>query len=121
MLRDIVPAIAVRVNVHSLTLFVSSALSRCLRSFPPLAILVGGLLAAVSSASAASYYWFGDDNNKWNQITGPGGTNWSSSPDFNNGTGGVTALPGSTDDVFFVLIGANNLTTELGAVFPFAA
>ena len=82
----------------------------------PLAILVGGCLA-VSSVSAATYYWSGDNNNFWNQIVGPGGTNWSSSPDFNNGTGGVTALPGSGDDVFFVLAGAGNLNTQLGANF----
>ena len=74
-------------------------------------------MLSVSSASAATYYWFGDDNNFWNKIVGPGGTNWSSSGDFNNGTGGATALPGSTDDVYFVLNGANNLTTELGVSF----
>ncbi len=117
MLRRTRPATAVRVNVRSATLLGSSARSRCLRSLPPLAILVGGLLAAVSSATAAPFYWFGDDNSFWNTIAGPGGTNWSSSPDFNNGTGGVTALPGSADDVFFVLNGANNLTTQLGASF----
>ena len=117
MLRDTTPSTAVRFNAHSATLLGSSARSRCLRSLVPLAILVAGLLAAVSSASAAPFYWFGDDNSFWNTIAGPGGTNWSSSPDFNNGTGGVTALPGSTDDVFFVLNGANNLTTQLGASF----
>ena len=121
MVRRTAPSTVVRVNVHSATLRGSTARSRCLRGLPPLAILVGGLLVAVSSASAAPYYWFGDDNRFWNTIAGPGGTNWSSSPDFNNGTGGVTALPGSTDDVFFVLIGANNLTTELAPVFRFAA
>ena len=96
MVRDTAPSTAVRFNAHSATLLGSSARSRCLRSLVPLAILVAGLLAAVSSASAAPFYWFGDDNSFWNTIAGPGGTNWSSSPDFNNGTGGVTALPGST-------------------------
>ena len=117
MLRDTTPSTADRFNAHSATWLGSSARSRCLRSLVRLAILVAGLLAAVSSASAAPFYWFGDDNSFWNTIAGPGGTNWSSSPDFNNGTGGVTALPGSTDDVFFVLNGANNLTTQLGASF----
>ena len=74
--------------------------------------IVAAWLSVTSVVQAGSYYWFGDDNNFWNQIVGPGGTNWSSSGDFNNGTGGATALPGSGDDVFFVLAGANNLTTE---------
>lgn len=78
---------------------------------------IAAWLSLASVVQAASYYWFGDNNNFWNQIVGPGGTNWSSSGDFNNGTAGATALPGSNDDVFFVLAGANNLTTELGANF----
>src|SRR5437899_2928368 len=82
-----------------------------------LAAMAATWLSIGSEAKAASYYWFGDDNNAWNQIVGPGGTNWSSSGDFNSGTGGATALPGSADDVFFVLAGANNLTTELGTNF----
>jgi fibronectin-binding autotransporter adhesin len=117
MFRDTAPSTAVRFSAHSGTLLGSSARSHCLRSLVPLAILVAGLLAAVSSASAAPFYWFGDDTSFWNTIAGPGGTNWSSSPDFNNGTGGATALPGSGDDVFFVLAGAGNLNTQLGANF----
>ncbi|HEV2970886.1 MAG TPA: hypothetical protein VGY55_13020, partial [Pirellulales bacterium] len=115
MLRRAAPSTAVQVHVHSLTSIGTTASSRCVRRLLSLAILISGLLA--SSASAGTYYWFGDDNNKWNQIIGPGGTNWSSSPDFNNGTGGATALPSSTSDVFFVLTGAGNLTTELGQSF----
>src|SRR5689334_23608414 len=52
--------------------------------------LAASLLVSLP-ARAGTYFWFGDDNNNWSQIVGPGGTNWSSSPDFNNGTGGATA------------------------------
>lgn len=71
-------------------------------------------LGLQAGASAASFYWFGDNNAFWNTTTGPGGTNWSSSGDFNNGTAGI---PGASDDVFFVLAGAGNLSTQLGADF----
>ncbi|HZJ15340.1 MAG TPA: autotransporter-associated beta strand repeat-containing protein, partial [Chthoniobacteraceae bacterium] len=71
-------------------------------------------LALASSAPAASFYWTGDDNAFWNTIAGPGGTNWSSSGDSNQGTPGI---PGSGDDVFFNLFGAGNLSTQLGADF----
>lgn len=81
------------------------------------AVAVGVFLIGIRPAVAANYYWFGDDNNFWNTTVGPGGSNWSSSGSFNNGTGGATALPSSTSDVFFVLSGANNLNTELGANF----
>jgi hypothetical protein len=54
----------------------------------------------VLPASADTYYWTGDNatSNAWNATTGVGGTNWSLSPDFNNGSPG---LPGASDDVFF--------------------
>ncbi len=71
-------------------------------------------LAALLPASAANFYWTGDNNASWNTTTGPAGTNWSSSPDFNNGTVG---LPGVADDVFFNLFGAGNLSTTLGQAF----
>src|SRR4051812_27793525 len=66
------------------------------------------------SASAASFYWSGDHDVFWNSTGGAAGTNWSSSPDFNNGTGGT---PGSADDVFFVLFGSNASNTQLGLDF----
>jgi autotransporter-associated beta strand protein len=81
------------------------------------AVTASMLFCNAPAVKAAQYFWVGDDNASWNTIIGPGGTNWSSSPDFNNGTGGATALPSSTSDVFFVLPGAANLTTELGANF----
>ena len=80
-------------------------------------LATAGLLAALfaaPSASAASFYWTGDHDALWNTTGGPAGTNWSSSPDFNNGT---ITLPGVTDDVFFNLFGAGNLTTTLGQDF----
>ena len=115
MSRPTVFLIAVRIISRHRPAAARIAASPIARLAAAVALSAGLLLG--SSASAGSYYWFGDDNNFWNQIVGPGGTNWSSSPDFNNGTGGATALPGSSDDVFFVLSGASNLTTELGANF----
>src|SRR6185295_14048212 len=52
------------------------------------------------SANAASFYWVGDHpgNTTWSVVGGPGGTNWSSSPDSNQGTAGI---PGASDNVFF--------------------
>src|SRR5262249_49446285 len=73
------------------------------------AVTVSMLFCNAPAVKAAQYFWVGDDNASWNTIIGPGGTNWSSSPDFNNGTGGATALPSSTSDVFFNLAGAANL------------
>jgi hypothetical protein len=116
MLRCTALSTAVQVVSRSSTASLNSARCRRLGLFAAAALTLGVILTA-ESASAAQYYWFGDDNNFWNQIVGPGGTNWSSSPDFNNGTGGLTALPSSTSDVFFVLSGAGNLNTELGASF----
>ena len=74
------------------------------------------MLALGASAHGASFFWSGDSDNKWSTVGGPSGTNWSSSPDFNQGTAGV---PGATDDVFFNLASANpsNLATVLGADF----
>jgi fibronectin-binding autotransporter adhesin len=92
-----------------------SKLQGCARRLSIFIIAAFALFAGQRPASASSFFWVGDDNNVWSQITGPGGTNWSSSGDFNNGTAGV---PGSSDDVFFVLSGAGNLpNTELGTNF----
>src|SRR5438477_6665074 len=63
---------------------------------------------------AAPFYWTGDHDASWNTTGGPAGTNWSSSADFNSPTAG---LPGSSDDVFFNLFGASNLSTVLGQSF----
>ncbi len=68
----------------------------------------------MAQSFAAFFYWTGDNNALWNQTSGLAGSNWSSSGDFNSGTSGV---PGSSDDVFFNLFGAGNLTTELGGNF----
>ncbi len=87
----------------------------------PLALGIAALaaLALGTPARAASYYWAGDNqgSSAWNILTGLGGSNWSSSGDFNQGTSGATALPGINDDVFFILNGAGNLTNTLGADF----
>ena len=45
-------------------------------------------LSFCQSASAASFYWTGDHDALWTTTGGANGTNWSSSPDFNNGTAG---------------------------------
>ena len=77
---------------------------------PPLSRLAAGLRAALflvtastlaGIANADNYYWTGKNAanpNLWTATTGLGGSNWSFSPDFINGTPGV---PGSADDVFF--------------------
>ena len=41
-------------------------------------------LLTVLGARAGTFYWVGDDNATWSTTVGPGGTNWSSSPDFNS-------------------------------------
>ncbi len=63
---------------------------------------------------ASLFYWTGDHDTNWNTTGGLAGTNWSSSPDFNNGT---STVPGAADSVFFVLFGAGNLNTSLGQDF----
>ena len=87
----------------------------------PLAIGIAALAAFAFGipAQATNYYWSGDNQGSaaWNILTGIGGTNWSSSTDFNQSTSGGTALPGSADDVFFILTGAGNLTNILGTDF----
>ncbi|MES2570741.1 MAG: hypothetical protein V4710_11890, partial [Verrucomicrobiota bacterium] len=76
------------------------------------------VLAGLGGAHADSFYWSGDASLFWNApVSGLNGTNWSSSPDFNNPTIGAGALPGSNDDVFFNLFDATNLATTLGAEF----
>ena len=82
----------------------------------PLAARIATLasLAFASLGQAAPFYWTGDNNSLWNTTGGANGTNWSSSGDFNNGTGG---LPSAADDVFFNLAGAGNLSNQLGANF----
>ncbi len=86
----------------------------CSASIATVAAFVGPAITL-----GAIYYWTGDNNQNWNTTLGAAGTNWSSSPDFNNGTGttpGVGSQSG-TSDVFFALAGANpsNLATFLGA------
>jgi autotransporter-associated beta strand protein len=69
-----------------------------------------------TSARGSNFYWAGDNASNgtvWNATTGLGGTNWSSSPDFNSPTAG---LPGSADDVFFYLQPVN-LSNSLGQDF----
>ncbi len=82
----------------------------------PLAAGIAALvaLALVSSANAGSLFWSGDNNAFWNTTAGVNGTNWSSSPGFNNGT---ITVPGAADDVFFNIPGAINLATQLGVDF----
>ena len=63
---------------------------------------------------ASLFYWTGNHDANWNTNGGTAGTNWSSSPDFNNATGGV---PGAADSVVFALFGAQNLNSSLGADF----
>src|SRR6476659_9720012 len=75
-------------------------------------------LGVNTSVRGASYFWAGDNAANptlWNATSGLGGTNWSSSPDFNQS---VLTLPGSgpSDDVFFYLL-PNNLSTTLGQNF----
>src|SRR5437879_3846700 len=80
----------------------------CRRSSPgvrPAVLRAAALLAAAvllaPAARGGDYYWTGDNSstgNTWNATAGLGGTNWSSSPDFNNGTSG---LPGVGDNVYF--------------------
>jgi autotransporter-associated beta strand protein len=88
------------------------------------AILRAAFLAAFAlftpAARGDDYYWTGDNvanGNKWNALTGLGGTNWSLSPDFNNGSLG---LPGASDNVFFYFNpppNTGNLTNVLGQDF----
>jgi hypothetical protein len=103
MLRRTAPSTAVQIVSCSSATPYAGAVSRLRQPLGAAIVSASlGLVAMVAclflgaEAKAASYYWFGDDNNFWNQIVGPGGTNWSSSPDFNNGAGGATALPSST-------------------------
>ena len=82
-------------------------------------ICIAGLGAAAAVCGpaitiAGLYYWTGDHDGNWNTTGGLAGTNWSSSPDFNNGT---SALPDAGDNVNFVLFNAQNLTTSLGRDF----
>lgn len=83
------------------------------RLVPLLLAAVGVVLTINQPLRAANFYWTGDNNTLWNQTSGANGTNWSSSPDFNNGTPG---LPGASDAVFFGPFG-QNLGTVLGQDF----
>ncbi len=71
-------------------------------------------IAVPAVTFASLFYWTGDHDANWNTTGGLAGTNWSSSPDFNNGTAGA---PGSGDTAVFVLFGAGNLNTSLGRDF----
>src|SRR4051794_20592615 len=93
-------------------------LNRIRRIMPAVAAASAALGLVVGTfpriANATPFYWTGDHDSLWNTTGGPAGTNWSLSPDFNNGTPG---LPGSGDDVLFNLFGAGNLNTALGQDF----
>jgi autotransporter-associated beta strand protein len=65
-------------------------------------------------ANAGPFYWFGDHDANWNTTGGTAGSNWSNSNLSNNDP---NAVPGSGDDVSFVLFGAGNLNTSLGQNF----
>jgi autotransporter-associated beta strand protein len=83
------------------------------RSFAACVVALVTLLY-VSPALAGNFYWAGHNQvngTSWSQAVNTlGGSNWSSSPLFYNGT---SALPGAADDVFFYLAPVN-LNTVLG-------
>jgi fibronectin-binding autotransporter adhesin len=87
------------------------------RAFARLA--AAAALAVAPVARAGNFYWTGDHDNNWNTTGGAAGTNWSSSSAFNQDT--QPNLPGSADNVFFILAGAGNLNTVLGQSFSISS